>query len=62
VSGIDDKKLILGAAGLIGSQLTKALINDGFEVIEIDSFDETLYPSKRRRGSALHSKSNPGVF
>ena len=50
VWGIDEKKLVLGAAGFIGSQLTKALINDGFEVIGIDSFDEALYPSKRRRG------------
>jgi len=50
VWAVNDKKHLLGAAGFIRSQLTKALINDGFEVFGIDSFDEALYPSKRRMG------------
>jgi UDP-glucuronate 4-epimerase len=57
---MDNKKLVLGAAGFIGSQLTKALINDGFEVIGIDSFDETLYPSRRRRES-VRELQNKGL-
>ena len=57
---MDNKKLVLGAAGFIGSQLTKSLINDGFEVIGIDSFDETLYPSRRRRES-VRELQNKGL-
>lgn len=43
------KKLVIGSAGFIGSQLTKRLLSEGNAVIGIDSFDETLYPSESRR-------------
>jgi|AntAceMinimDraft_13_1070369.scaffolds.fasta_scaffold104024_1 nucleoside-diphosphate-sugar epimerase len=60
--GIDDKKLVLEAAGFAWSQLTKALINDGFEVIGIDFFDETSIHLRGGGVSLCTPRGGPGVF
>lgn len=43
------KVLVLGCAGFIGRSLSLALIEDGYQVWGIDSFDSTLYDSQQRR-------------
>ena len=38
------KTLITGAAGFIGYHLTKSLLDDGFEVMGLDSLDNYYSP------------------
>jgi UDP-glucuronate 4-epimerase len=46
------KVLITGGAGFIGSHLTERLLNDGREVVVIDSFDDSYDPELKRRNLA----------
>jgi len=46
------KIVVTGAAGFIGSSLTKSLANRGHEVVAIDSFDSTLYSAEMKHDRA----------
>ena len=56
------KVLVTGAAGFIGFEVTKALLEDGFEVVGIDNFDETLNLSGQRRKSISSFKHTSFEF
>jgi len=47
-----EKVVVLGAAGFIGSRLTSQLASLGYQVLAVDSFDESLYASASRRNVA----------
>lgn len=46
------KAIVTGAAGFIGSHLTERLLNDGWTVIGVDSFDDFYDPRIKRRNIA----------
>jgi UDP-glucuronate 4-epimerase len=46
------KIALTGAAGFIGSHTCESLVRRGHEVVGIDSFDGTLYPSNVKRANA----------
>ena len=41
--------LITGGAGFIGSHVTIALLQEGWEVVVLDSFDDFYAPTVKRR-------------
>ena len=43
------KYLISGAAGFIGWNLSRRLLHDGNQVVGVDSFNNTLYPSTQKK-------------
>jgi UDP-glucuronate 4-epimerase len=43
---------LTGAAGFIGSHVAQSLVGRGHQVIGLDSFDDFLYPSDRKRSNA----------
>ncbi len=50
--------LVTGAAGFIGSQLVDALVDDGREVVGLDSFDSFYDESEKLRNVEAASKSS----
>lgn len=54
---LNNKKLVLGCAGFIGSALAEKLLRSGETVIGIDSFSEVLYPSQSRRARVQNLRS-----
>ncbi|NQT88686.1 NAD-dependent epimerase/dehydratase family protein [bacterium] len=52
------KCVVTGAAGFIGAALCRRLLDDGHEVVGIDSFSD-YYPRKVKRTRAKSLKSNP---
>lgn len=51
--------LVTGAAGFIGSTLSEQLIERGDEVIGVDCFDETLYPSEMKHANLVALRESP---
>lgn len=52
------KVLVTGCAGFIGSHLTERLLNDGYEVIGVDSFDN-YYPRSLKEKNLLNILLHP---
>jgi nucleoside-diphosphate-sugar epimerase len=44
-----DKVVVTGAAGFIGSHLCERLLDDGYEVLGVDSFTDYYSPERKRR-------------
>ena len=53
------KILVTGAAGFIGFHLSKSLLNDGYDVMGIDSLNDYYDPKlkKDRLDELLHNKN-----
>jgi UDP-glucuronate 4-epimerase len=51
--------VVTGAAGFIGSHVSQALISRGHHVTGLDSFDDFLYPSERKRRNAAQLSKLP---
>lgn len=52
---IDMSSLVTGAAGFIGSHLCESLLNDGHDVVAIDSFTDYYSPDVKRRNAEAFS-------
>ena len=53
------KILITGAAGFIGSHLAERLLDDGHEVVGLDSFDAFLYDAETKRRNVAGLDGRP---
>ena len=47
------KILVTGAAGFIGSNLSEFLLNEGYEVVGVDNFNDYYDPRKKRHNAEL---------
>lgn len=53
---------VTGAAGFIGSSLCRRLLRSGYEVVGVDSLDETLYPKRAKEARLDELRSHSDFF
>jgi nucleoside-diphosphate-sugar epimerase len=53
------RTLVTGVAGFIGSTLADRLLDDGHEVVGVDSFED-YYPRPMKTANLAHAATNPG--